>query len=266
MKKHRKSGKKVRKSRRKRHRVDRTQIVTQRLFPVGRCTIPDRLKVQQFYTYEFKSGNLACPGGRMAYFNVNGNVLSSPMVYSGSGPVFQPMSTAVAAQGFAGTTATDFGTSANPGYYSALLQLYQEWYVSGCKITIDVDPTSAQDDGDLYIGAVTPINANTTSAQNLAESRYGTSRKVGNGAFGMLGSNTLTKYLSTRKILGLKSTDDQLASDAVYVGSGTSVPSTVWIWQVGYHPRSNTVLNGNLTFRVRVTYFVTWVNPVKLSN
>lgn len=265
MVKYKSNRKSKRKNKRKTKR--KSQLITQRLFPIGRQTIPDQLKVEMFYTHQFyTANNTACPAGEMAWYNVNGNVLPAPMATSGSGPTFQAYSAVVGAgtTGFGGTTSSDFGTGANPGFYAALLSLYNNYYVSGSKITVDIFPSSLFDGGDLYIVPVAPIQQNTGSAQNISESRNVKTKKIALNAFGIMSGDTLSHYASTRKVLGQKVSDDVLVQNNSYVGSGTVNP-LAWLWQIGFVPRSSVTLAGFLTIRTRISYYVTWTNPSKLT-
>lgn len=254
--------KRQRKSRR------RQVISVSRLRSVGQCTMPDQLHCKLFYSHQFNSASATpCPGGILAYYNVSGNVPATPMVSPGSGPTFQAFSAVVGSQGFGGTAHPGFATAGNPAFYSALLAIYQNWYVESCSITVDVDTTSGNDEGDLYIAPVSVVNQNTTSGQNLSETRFVKTKRIGNYTFGGAGkANSLTSKMSTSKLMGLSSNQQTMVTSASYTGTGTANPGTVWIWQIGYVPRVASTLAGQLAIRTRVVYNVIWHNPVKKAN
>lgn len=231
-----------------------------KIFPSMRRTMPDRLHVTLYSDFAFNStagvGTNGVPTpGSMAYFNVNGMSLANPYAASGSGPTFQPYATAVGSQGFGALAAPLPGQTATaPAFFTTLMGIYHFYYVKASGITVECDLDNVNDEGTIAIRPLNNSTANTTLMDNLCESRFVKTCKVGHYSTGNKGANKVSNYISTATVLGYPIGDDKMTLEGGFVGTLSNGPSSPWIWQIGYQNTLARVTSAQMFIRIRVRY------------
>lgn len=101
-------------------------------------------------------------------------------------------------------------------------------------------------------GSYTPTNVLTYPP---ATRPYAISRLL-NQPDGGGAQTTMKSYMSTSKMLAQKIDLD----DVKNLNTSVADPTALWQWIVAYYPPSGTVALGEISFEVRITYYVTYLN------
>lgn len=232
------------------------------VFPKGQRTLPDRLHVTLFTSLYFTSAAAVGTAGSPATFNVNGMYLTNPWISSGLGPTFIPYTAAVggAGGGFAGTLITG-NTATAPGFFAKLMELYRFYFTKKSRITVKVDVDNSADEGTICIRPGNNVDLNTTVFDNAAESRYSKTMKIGSNTTGMRGANQISNSIKTSTILGYPISDDILTLEAGFIGTLGAGPANPWSWQIMYQNTFSRATGSPMSFEVKVSYDVIFIQP-----
>lgn len=253
-------------------KVNTRKITKISIFPIGdQRTIPDRLSVVLNCQFVFTSPIAVGTGGNMAYYNISGNWLIDPFVTGSGLASFNSYSAAIggAGGGFNGTLNPGYVSTADPLFYNAFVpNMYTKYYVKSSSIEVNATISNSLDEGDIVILPVPFNQTQTTVFSNASTSRYAKIAQIGGNAFGInQTSNTCKNYMSTATLKGIKASDDLMVLQEDLVGDSTTNPPSCWQWQVGYQRRlGGSSTTGQLTFRTKMKYFVTFFQPAKQAS
>lgn len=142
-----------------------------------------------------------------------------------------------------------------PPLYDDLSLLYYEYYVIGSSITVRFINNGA-DTAKVYLfphNAISTYNFTSLSGAQIDNQQYAQTRTLSPATTGSSNTCTFKAYMSTNKMAGRKTQDDQAWASAT-----NTTPTNEWTWQVGAYDYTSGTIPLNIHVEINIVYYTEW--------
>jgi hypothetical protein len=237
-----KSSKRVNKSK-------NNSVVSARSFSRYKMPFPDIFRTNMGCAF---MGTMPAATATSGYFYVSGNSLSYPfnstMVYATRSINYY------SATGYSGESYS----TVQPEGFTALCgttKMYQNYRVTGSKITVQLAPTSTADNILLVVGATSIGTTSTTTIWTASEAPLSSKAQTFTS---FECDKRIVRRLSTQRVFGVPAATVQTDP---YAGSYNTSPTAEWAWVIQWQVVDNTTTNAIMGVNVQVEYQVEFFKP-----
>lgn len=188
---------------------------------------PDRLRVVLKYTDTINVSVTPSVNNELTVFQYRGNDIFDPRVATGGGM---------------------------PYFADKWFGMYDRCIVRGSKIRWTVQPDAASPSQLQIVVVPTPeqVTWNAAQALRISELPYATQKSCTYGYIG-IGKGEIKKFMTTRKIQGLKHEEDQNSQSWACTVSASPSATNIWYWNLGFYYYATQV--NNFDCQIHLTYY-----------